>query len=448
MRTVNRLPTISCDACTPETPGPVHCEKHDCVKPAHWIRLCHSDARARQLWDRGGWAGQIVPADPAGDIPGDPVVETIEAGRFHILDRRRKWARPDFTFEQCLGIAHARPWPDIERSLTYCARQCTDFDTDRCVRYGSSCQDRTRWLERIIRIRCKREETATMQCHSTATRFITVDDLRADTMRLIGRLPPTITRVVGIARSGIIPASILATMLHVPLWSTSPRGLVDLGTTYRLRVPESHQEHVLVVDDTAFSGKAIDRYGDQAAKRWPGAKITRCVIYAAPKATGGLDLWAVRLPKPHYLQWHMFNSPLATAAMDFDGILCDDCPPEDDDDGPRYLRFLAEARPKYYVRFQAIPLIATARLHRPDYRRLTIEWLRRHGTRCRHLEMGPWASQAERARPRAVEAFKARVFKQSKLPVFIESDPGQARRIAAMSRKPVICPAARLVFRP
>ena len=122
--------------------------------------------------------------------------------------------------------------------------------------------------------------------------------------------------------------------------------------------------------------------------------------------------------------------------MDFDGILCEDCSAEDDDDGSRYVRFLETAKPKYLVRSCEIPLIVTARLEK--YRALTEAWLRRWGVRCRELVMGPWA---ERSRAYDIGQFKGQVYRDSAATIFVESCPAQARTIAEVSGKRVICPA-------
>jgi uncharacterized HAD superfamily protein len=164
--------------------------------------------------------------------------------------------------------------------------------------------------------------------------------------------------------------------------------------------------------------------------------VLTAVVYASPEAAHTVDLYAEILPLPHLLEWNFFNSiHTPNVALDFDGILCKDCPAEDDDDGPRYVRFLETAKPKYLVRSCEIPLIVTARLEK--YRELTEAWLRRWGVRCRELVMGPWA---ERSRAYDIGQFKGQVYRDSGATIFVESCPVQARSIAEASGKRVICP--------
>jgi hypothetical protein len=168
------------------------------------------------------------------------------------------------------------------------------------------------------------------------------------------------------------------------------------------------------------------------------------------------DIFAVELKWPHILEWNVFNSVLSpSVAMDFDGILCRDCPAGSDDDGPRYLEFIRHAQPLYMPRRSPVPLIVTAMIER--YRNETEEWLKRHGVRWHKLVMHPASSLAERNRDE-IAAYKAKHFlawaTQLKggrmLPlIFMESDDRQAKRIGDIAKgggRLVVCPASGAVY--
>lgn len=454
-----------CQCAWPEGATYVECHRHLDVDgkpikkfPRLWA-LCNAGARGespgvrywkaleegRTRWQRPALVQKAVPYPERVERT---IATLLTAAQAQILGRRRRWNAPRLSFDECRGLCGARVLPEIEATLRFCVERCLEFQGDRCGHAGLSCQARTLWLERIIRQPCKKEEEHAVACRNRATRFVTLDDLRADTLQLVGQLPPTITRVIAIARSGLLPGSIVATRLHLPLWSTSPGGFVDLGTTYRLKPSQlPREDHVLLIDDTAHQGVAMRRYANRVRGRWPDVKLTRAVIYSTVGARKWIDLCPTEpLPAPHYLEWHLFNSPFAQAAFDFDGVLCHDIAPEDDGDGPRYLAALQKAKPKYYARFCEIPLIVTARLDRPAYRQASLDWLARHGIRVGQLVMGPWKSLTERNQPGRVPAWKASIYKHSSLKLFIESCPDQARRIAREAGKPVLSPAARIVF--
>ena len=50
-------------------------------------------------------------------------------------------------------------------------------------------------------------------------RFISTTQLITGALRLVPRLPPDLSAVVGVARSGLLPATALATALHLPLYA-------------------------------------------------------------------------------------------------------------------------------------------------------------------------------------------------------------------------------------
>jgi hypothetical protein len=157
-----------------------------------------------------------------------------------------------------------------------------------------------------------------------------------------------------------------------------------------------------------------------------------------------VDRYALLYGGEHYLEWNWQNAGHGAACgFDFDGVLCHDCPPEDDDDGPRYARFLAGARPLYLPRRLPVPLIVTARHEK--YRAPTEDWLRRHGVRWDRLVMRDFAIDPTRWADHVAE-FKAYHLDRSTCILMAESDPAQAATINRITRKPVLCPAAGKVF--
>lgn len=295
---------------------------------------------------------------------------------------------------------------------------------------------------------------ASIQCcascplRQTTPRFISTAQLWEDVKTLVSSLPPDVSLVIGVARSGLNAATMIAMLLHRPLsiLRQSTGDLIDGGNGWRLSGNTGAEAgRVVVVDDTVMTGNSLAAI--QPIVRGVHPESLFAAVYVNPLARHQPDLWAADLPWPHLLEWNLFNSVLSPhCAVDFDGILCHDCPPGDDDDGPRYAKFLEQVLPLYYVRKTTIPLIVTARLEK--YRPQTLAWLARHGMRVDQLVMGPWRTNAQRARA-DVAAFKAEhyaAFLQKRHhvrpPLFIESDSRQAQRIAELARGIVVCPAA------
>jgi len=292
---------------------------------------------------------------------------------------------------------------------------------------------------------------------SDKPRFITLEQYAKDVRKLLTLVPHDIDCVAGVARSGLYPASMVAMWLHKPMIvvSQSSGKIVEAGNGWRLGNGHNHVKpstgKVLVVDDTVMTG------GSQAIIRRVVGKQFQNVVYATvycnPAANlGKPDIHAVDLQWPHMLEWNLFNSVIsASTAVDFDGILCHDCRPEQDDDGPRYLDFIQNAKPLYLPRKEPLPLIVTARIEK--YREATEAWLKQHGVRWNRLVMHPAKSTRERERT-DVAAYKAEHFERwakthipSPGPVmFIESEHSQAREIARITKRMTVCPATATVW--
>jgi hypothetical protein len=271
--------------------------------------------------------------------------------------------------------------------------------------------------------------------------YVTLDDLAADTRRLAELLPDDVDAIVAIPRSGLLAAGPIAAALHLPLFTvTRADGVRATGSGFRMENrPEAPPRRVALIDDTVAHGYALAWATPLTAAAFPGAALTRAVVYAHPLGLHAVDLYAAVYPGGHYLEWNWPNAGHAErCAFDFDGILCADCPPEADDDGPRYRHFLATARRRFLPRRAPVRLIVTARHER--YRDLTLAWLAREGVRVDRLVMRDWDLDPAVPFNDQVAAWKAGHYRESGCPLFAESDPAQARIIADLSRRPVLCP--------
>jgi len=267
--------------------------------------------------------------------------------------------------------------------------------------------------------------------------YIRTADLVAEAERLAEFLPEDLTAVIGVARSGMIPAAAIAAKLHLPLFAMPPEGpVVDCGAGFRLKdtreqLGDGQLARPLVVDDTICAGVALGRARKALARDLPGATIRTAVIYSTPHNVGLADYVAVALPVPHWLEWNLYNSSLVCgAAFDLDGVI----------HGHR-------GRPMQLPRRTPVLAIVTARLQRE--RPATVRWLRKWGVRYRRLIMGPWNTLADRDQPGVVAQWKADVYRElTGASLYVESEPGLAREIAHRSKKRTLCPRTGEVFTP
>lgn len=301
----------------------------------------------------------------------------------------------------------------------------------------------------------RRRRSAFTALYNTTT-FLTVNDLASDAVKLASILPSDTKAIVGVARSGMTPANIVATMLHLPLLAVrqTKHDVIEVGNGWRMggssHIATARNKKVAVIDDTVMTGNSF-RHIDKLLQKNFSDYVT-CGIYVNPLATKKPDLMVHELAWPHILEWNLFNSVLSpNCATDFDGVLCHDCQPWQDDDGPNYSDFIANAVPRYLSRKTPIPLIITARIEK--YREPTVKWLQEHGVKFGRLIMHPAKSTQERRRD-DIAAWKASHFekwakKHKPRPaplMFIESEPAQAKRINEITGRLVTCPSNAKVY--
>jgi hypothetical protein len=97
--------------------------------------------------------------------------------------------------------------------------------------------------------------------------WVPTTQLVEDTARLCSHLPGNIDAVLGIARSGLLPATQVAVMLHRPLYSvgtfeTDPVQILHCGGGWRMLGTLPHARlaaprKLVIVDDTAWHGIAM-----------------------------------------------------------------------------------------------------------------------------------------------------------------------------------------------
>lgn len=286
--------------------------------------------------------------------------------------------------------------------------------------------------------------------------YISVARFNQDTKRLLSVIPPDCSGIVGVPRSGMIPAALLATLTQLPLFEFSVQhGLRQLGEGSRnwLTATDDKAGPFFVVDDSIYSGNAMSL----TRASFPVPAIF-AAVYVIPEMAHFADYYVQELSSPHFFEWNIFNNGIIDGlsmdprlrggvAMDLDGIICFDPPMPDADEGPiaeAYADWIDNAQPKYIPRFAAVPCIITFRLEK--WRDRTIKWLRKYKVNWRRLIMSTHSSVIERNRNLDVVGHKARNFIESGCSLMIESDPAQAEMIHQLSRRPVLCPDSERLY--
>lgn len=272
--------------------------------------------------------------------------------------------------------------------------------------------------------------------------YKTYQNLLLDIKNNLYKVPDNIDLVVGIPRSGMIPAYMLGLMLSKQVCSLYEFVSEDFKVKSTYRVKFSNEvKNVLIVDDSINEGRA---FGD-AKKLISEACLNEkydikymAIYYKNDLYKKVIDIALQKVLMPRVFEWNYLNHIfLQDAAFDIDGVLCKDPSNEENDDGEKYKHFLLNAE-KLFIPQYKIPYIITSRLSK--YEKETREWLSKNNVKYDHLIMLSGYTAEERRKLNLHAKFKAENYKKLKdIQLFIESDRNQAQEISKISGKLCFC---------
>jgi hypothetical protein len=241
----------------------------------------------------------------------------------------------------------------------------------------------------------------------------------------------------------MVVASQMSIRLGVPLYSLGEYGPIYLGGGLRVRRRSESPDPIkaLLVEDSTASGysfKEAVAWMDETMQSW---NVHKAAIYATESQLPNLNEWHRELELPHWFEWNLIWNQVVMQGLkvgvDFDGILCPDFAPDEDDDGWKYLEKMKNTR-CLVPQGAHIYAIITARMEK--YRPFTEDWLRKHGITYQHLIMGKWESNEEREQY-CMGTYKAEHCDKLGVGMYIESCPRQAKVIKSLRSHAVLCPA-------
>ncbi len=269
--------------------------------------------------------------------------------------------------------------------------------------------------------------------------YRSIADLNAIILKRLSIIPKDIDLIVGVPRSGMLPANLLALYLNKPytdIHSFMNGHIYKAGARSQFFTNKDYRK-ILVVDDSVASGGALQNCKQSLQGYEKDFHIEYAAIYVVPGKEKMVDYHFELLPLPRYFQWNVFNhTSLEKACFDIDGVLCEDPAPEQNDDGPKYIDFLRNARP-LFIPGSKIGAIVTSRLEK--YRAETEAWLKTHNVRYDKLIMLDLPNMQARQKANSHAGHKASAYQTTGGVLFVESDRGQAIAINRTTRKPVLC---------
>ena len=258
-----------------------------------------------------------------------------------------------------------------------------------------------------------------------------------------------IAGIVGIPRSGMIPASAMAAKFSLPLYSFVDNKIILLNSFsehggYRMRHFQESDGKLLFVDDTCNTGRSAQKIKEV----FPNSIMS--AVYSTSKGSDYLDYYGEILENPHILSWNFFNSHhVKHSLFDLDGVLSPNIPLDICRDENKYVKFLQDVEPFYYriPKLFEIQAIVTSRLEK--YRDVTEDWLNRNQVKYKRLLMLPteykeakWNDHIETA-----SAFKSSKCIALRPRFFVESEIAEARAIKKkFPFTSIICPNHNIYF--
>lgn len=285
--------------------------------------------------------------------------------------------------------------------------------------------------------------------------YRSVAELNAAIRQGAAQLPHEVDVVVGVPRSGLLAANLLALHRNLPLADVESflaGRLLAGGRRTQLKRTTGEPggfRRALVLDDSVQSGASMRAVRARFAEGhgFTGCELLFGCVYATTKSVGEVDLHFEICDGPRVFEWNLFHHPfyLQRACLDIDGVLCRDPQPEENDDGPAYRRFLETAEP---LHLPTVPVgsLVTCRLEK--YRPETEAWLRRQGVRYDELIMWDLPSAAVRRATGGHGQFKAGVYQRSGRILFIESSRSQAEVIVRETGRSVFCVETQTMLNP
>lgn len=271
--------------------------------------------------------------------------------------------------------------------------------------------------------------------------FKTFQELATIIRKNIYKLPNDIDLIVGIPRSGMIPAYICGLFLNKQVCSLSEflNDIKPLNGERNLSALTQNSK-ILFLDDSISSGNALNKVKKMIIDKYGAIPDTFLfgAIFAHKKSKNMIDYFFEIVETPRLFQWNYLNHIISEkCCFDMDGVLCVDPTNEQNDDGSKYIDFILNAKPLFIPKYEILAIV-TSRLEK--YRKETELWLKNNNVKYKHLYMLNVKTAEERRTLGCHAKFKSKIYKNLDEAIcFIESESKQAEEIAKLSGKQCIC---------
>ena len=261
---------------------------------------------------------------------------------------------------------------------------------------------------------------------SRTVQYVTNSNLVESTIDSLNEIPK-IKAVVGMPKSGMCTAAIIADQNNVPLLHMSS----DIAKKINNCNAKGDKSPILFVDDTICTGTSMANVKRTLLKQVPDETFLFFANYCTHRQRDKADIITAILREPHLLEWNLFNSTLTSRVMlDLDGVLSPDVPMVINSNEDYYIEYIANARPIVSHLPRLFPCLGFCTGRLEQYRDVTEKWLLINGVRYEDLFMfGGTLEERDSDHNMVVGKFKAKVIAGLDVEIFVESDDEQAQII-------------------
>lgn len=246
--------------------------------------------------------------------------------------------------------------------------------------------------------------------------------------------------VVGIPRSGLLVANLIALRLEKPLSTIDSLTNGSIWLSKLIKKPSEYKK-VLLVDDSISTGESMRVARECLQKLLPHATLTTAALIASDESAALVDRYATIIQPRRIFEWNMLHSKKGRVGFDLDGVLAEEIPHGLESDEPAYIEWITGVR-SHLIPTYKIDVIITNRLQK--YRVHTEGWLKEHGVRYGELIMCPAGSKDERKRMKIPHKIAA--LSEYNPDVFFESDEAESDLIARETGIPVLCTTTKRIY--
>ena len=280
--------------------------------------------------------------------------------------------------------------------------------------------------------------------HPNQAKFVKIHDVFPLVLKWTEQLPNDFDVIIGVPRSGLFIANLIASKLGRPL--STPDNFIRGEIWSSHDVDKPHQiRRILLVEDSIGTGNSLIKAREKLAESNPNLIIKTASFFVERKNKFLVDFYYRELKLQTIAEWTLLTNSKANKgalAVDMDGVLCEDCSVEVDSDEIKYLTWLKTAKPYLIPQFE-ITAIITSRLEK--YRPQTEEWLKEHEVKYKKLCMMNLLDKKEKNLRKTID-YKIELIKTLQPSIFWESNIVEAQKIHKKIKIPILCTDQMIIF--